>query len=277
VGEHRSVAVAYSGGVDSTVLAKVAHDVLGDRALACIAASPSLPSSELDAARRVAAIIGIRLTLVGTDEVEREEYAKNTPDRCYVCKGVVFAELRGAAQRHGCDALFYGANADDRADYRPGGRAAAEAGVRAPLAEVGLTKAEIRDLARHWGLPNWDKPSAACLASRVPYGQRVTVEILGQLERAEAGVAALGFGQLRVRHHGMVARLELPLDDLPRALEPGSRERIVAVLREAGFRYVTIDLEGFRSGSLNAGLSEATLAASANGAGLPIVRSGPHA
>ena len=237
---------------------ELAHEVLGERALACTAASPSLPAAELALARELAARIGIPHRVVETHELELEAYARNGPDRCYVCKGALFVQLRSLARAEGMGAILYGANVDDDTDYRPGGRAATEAGVRAPLAEAGLTKADVRALARAFGLPNADKPAAPCLATRIPYGQRVTADKLRQLEAAEAVVRRLGFRDLRVRHHLDVARLEVPLDQLALALQPDVRAALVRELLALGFRYVALDLEGFRSGSLNAGLAPST-------------------
>ncbi len=250
----RSVLVAYSGGVDSSLLARLAHDVLGPRAIACIAVSPSLASDELEAAVAVAGSIGIRLVRVETHEVELEAYARNPVNRCYVCRGVVFEALAAVAAAEGIDAIVYGENADDAADYRPGARAAVQAGVRAPLAEAGLTKADVRALARVLGLPTWEKPAAPCLSTRIPYGERVTVEKLRQIEAAERVVRGLGFRESRVRHHGEIARVEVSPDQLARAIEPGVRATMTRELRRLGFRHVTLDLQGYRSGSLNEGV-----------------------
>jgi uncharacterized protein len=244
-----SVAVAYSGGTDSTFLLAVAHDTLGDRALALTADSPSMPRAELKDARVLAAGLGVQHVILPTAELDDPAYRANTPDRCYFCKGHYLDELLAYALAHGCSALVDGANADDLGDYRPGQKAARERGIRSPLQEVGLTKDKIRALARERGLPNWDKPSAACLASRIPYGTPVTTETLAQIERAEEYLHKLGFRQVRVRHHGTVARLELEAADLARAVE--LREEIHASVQEAGFTYVTLDLAGFRSGSVN--------------------------
>lgn len=251
-----SVVVAYSGGVDSSLLAAAAHDALGRRALACIAVSPSLAAEELSAAKTVAARIGIRLRTVTTAELDREDYAQNTPSRCYVCKGVLFDRLAGIAREEGLGTLVYGANADDSTDYRPGARAALEAGVRAPLAQAGLTKREVRALARAYGLPNWDKPAAPCLATRIPYGQGVTVEKLRQIEAAERILHELGFHESRVRHHGEIARVEVLPDQLERVASLEVREALVRGFRRLGFHYVTLDLQGYRSGSLNEMLAD---------------------
>lgn len=247
-------AVAYSGGTDSAFLLAVACDVLGDRVLALTADSPSVPRADLAEAQALARQLGAQHVVVPTRELDDPAYRANTPDRCYFCKSHYLTMLLDQAQARGFAALVDGSNADDLGDYRPGQRAARERGVRSPLQEAGLTKAEIRALARGRGLPNWDKPAAACLASRIPYGTPVTAETLTQIERGEAFLRRLGFRQVRVRHHGAVARLEVEGADLARAVE--RREQIVAALREAGFTYVTLDLAGFRSGSMNLALIE---------------------
>jgi pyridinium-3,5-biscarboxylic acid mononucleotide sulfurtransferase len=244
-----SVAVAYSGGTDSAFVLAVAHATLGERALALTADSPSVPRAELEVARAVAAGFGVQHVILPTAELDDPAYRANTPDRCYFCKSNYLDELLAYASANGYPYLVDGANADDFGDYRPGQKAARERGVRSPLQEVGLTKAEIRALARERGLPNWDKPAAACLASRIPYGAPVTAEALAQIEAAEGHLHRLGFRQVRVRHHGTVARLEVESAELARAIE--LRETIVPALQEAGFTYVTLDLAGFRSGSMN--------------------------
>jgi uncharacterized protein len=244
-----SVAVAYSGGTDSAFLLAIAHDALGDRAAALTADSASVPRAELEAARAIASSLNVRHVILPTAELDDPAYRANTSERCYFCKGHYLDELLAYAQAHGFRFLVDGGNVDDLGDFRPGQKAARERGVRSPLQEAGLTKAEIRALARERGLPNWDKPSAACLASRIPYGTPVTAEALAQIERAEAHLHRLGFRQVRVRHHDTIARLELEPADLSRAVE--QREDIVVALRDAGFTYVTLDLAGFRSGSMN--------------------------
>ncbi len=249
-----SVAVAYSGGTDSAFLLAVARDVLGDRVLALTADSASVPRAEIADARAIAGQLGVRHIILASGELDDPAYRANTPDRCYFCKSHYLTTLLDYAHAHGFAALVDGSNVDDLGDYRPGQQAARERGVRSPLQEAGLTKAEIRALARERGLPNWDKPAAACLASRIPYGTPVTAETLAQIERGEAYLRGLGFRQVRVRHHGAVARLEVEAGDLARAVE--HREAIVAALREAGFTYVTLDLAGFRSGSMNLLLTE---------------------
>jgi uncharacterized protein len=248
-----SVAVAYSGGVDSTLLLKVAHDSLGERTIALTAVSPSVPTDERAAAEAIARQIGTRHVLLNTTETTDPRYLANTPDRCYFCKGEISDTLLDYAHREGYTSLVDGNNADDTGDYRPGRRAALERGVRSPLQEVGLTKAEIRALARNFGLPNWDKPAAACLSSRIPYGTTITLSMLTQVEQAENALKQLDLRQLRVRHHGSIARLEVPPADFGTVL--AAREQLVAQLKALGYTYVTLDLTGFRSGSMNEAIS----------------------
>jgi uncharacterized protein len=244
-----SVVVAYSGGVDSALVAAVAAQELGSRALACIGTSPSYPKRELEAARRLARDRGMRYRVVDTAEHIDANYLANEPDRCYHCKSELYARLREVADEEGISVIVDGNNADDLGDDRPGMAAAAERGVRSPLQEVGIGKEMVRRLARSLELPIWDKPAMACLASRVPHGTPVRPELLERIERAEDVLAALGFRQYRVRHHGDVARVELLADDLLRALE--MREQIIEPIRRLGYRFVTLDLAGFRSGSLH--------------------------
>jgi len=251
----RRVVVAYSGGVDSSYLLAAAADALGPtQVLAVTADSPLLPLGEMDTAQAVARLLGVEHLRVPFDELATPEIAANPPLRCYHCKQARFQALLDLVAKQCPGAvLIHGENGDDHLDYRPGSQAALELGVRAPLAEAGLTKAEIRAVSRQMGLPTWDKPSMPCLASRIPYGTPVTVEILRQVERAEDALRALGLRELRVRHHGPVARIEVPPADFARVL--AERETIIARLKEAGYLYVTLDLTGFRSGSLNETLS----------------------
>jgi pyridinium-3,5-biscarboxylic acid mononucleotide sulfurtransferase len=244
-----SVLVAFSGGVDSTLLLKAAHDTLGERAVAATADSETYPREELAEARELAALIGCRHEVVQTNELRDEGYAVNTPDRCYHCKKTLFTELEPLAARLGLRTIAYGAMADDVGTHRPGHRAAHEFAVRSPLIEAGLGKAEIRDMARRLGLPNWNKPSYACLSSRIAYGERVTAPKLRVLDEAERMLRGLGFEQFRVRHHDTIARLEVLPEDLPAVV--AQRDVIVARLKELGYTYVTLDLQGFRSGSMN--------------------------
>ena len=247
-----SVLVAYSGGTDSAYLAFVAHQVLGPRMLAVIADSASLPRAELAAALAFAAEHSIPVETLSTNELANPEYQRNDAQRCFHCKDELFTQMEALRAQRGFSHIAYGRNLDDDGDFRPGQRAAAMHHAIAPLAESGLRKTEIRTLARAAGLSLADKPASACLSSRIEYGRPVTAEALAQVEAAEAALRALGFTQLRVRHHGELARVELTRDELPHVLSLEVFDRISRELRALGFRYITLDLEGFRSGSMNA-------------------------
>ncbi|MGH7267707.1 MAG: ATP-dependent sacrificial sulfur transferase LarE [Candidatus Rokuibacteriota bacterium] len=249
-----SVVVAFSGGVDSTFLGRAAREALGDRVLLVTADSESYAEGELDEARRLAALIGLRHRVIRTREVENPAYAANPVNRCFFCKEELFARLEPIAAEEGMAALVYGATVDDLGDHRPGMVSARQRGVTAPLVDAGLGKADIRTLSRAFGLPTWDKPAMACLSSRFPYGTPITPEKLRQVDRAEAFVRGLGFREFRVRHHGDLARLELARAEMPRLWEEGRADAVAARLRELGFLHVAVDLQGFRSGSLNAAL-----------------------
>lgn len=244
-----SVVVGYSGGVDSTLVAWLAQDVLGPCALAVIGNSEAFPQGEVDEALRVADRLGLRVIQVRTHEMSNPLFRVNTPDRCYHCKTELFGVLRRVADEHGIRWVADGSNADDAGDFRPGMRAADELQVRSPLREAGLTKEEVRALARALGLPNWDKPSFACLSSRFPYGTEITPELLARVDGCEKYLRELGFRQFRVRHHDTLCRLEVDPSDFGRVLE--HRDEILKRFRELGYVYITLDIEGFRSGKMN--------------------------
>jgi uncharacterized protein len=246
-----SVVVAFSGGVDSALLARAAKDALGERALLVTADSETYPSAELAEARRLASLLGMRHIVVETRELDNPDYARNGASRCFFCKEELFTKLAPIARQEGMKTLVYGANLDDLGDHRPGMVSARQRGVRAPLIEAELGKDEIRALSRELGLPTWDKPSFACLSSRFQYGEPITSEKLRRVDAAEAFLRELGFRQFRVRDHDTVARLELPLEEIPRLWQEGRPEAILRRFRELGYVYVTVDLGGFQSGSAN--------------------------
>ena len=252
--------VAYSGGVDSAYLAATAHRVLGSRMLAVIADSPSLARRDFDAAREFARAESIPLHIIATEELSRPEYQRNDANRCFHCKDELFHAMEALGPQLGFTRIAYGMNADDRRDFRPGQRAAEQHAVLAPLAEAGLTKDEIRALSKAAGFALWDRPAAPCLSSRVEYGRTVTREVLEQVEKGEESLRQLGFRELRVRHHGALARVELARTELPRALTLEMMDAITAALKLAGFQYVTLDCQGFRSGAMNAVLPVEVLA-----------------
>src|ERR1017187_3016980 len=255
-----SLMVAYSGGVDSAYLAATAHRVLGSRMLAVLADSPRLARRDFEAACAFARAEEIPLHIIATEELSRPEYQRNDANRCFHCKDELFQAMEALGPKLGYEYIVYGMNADDTRDYRPGQRAAEQHAVLAPLADAGLTKNEIRALARAAGYSLWDRPAAPCLSSRVEYGRTVTPEILAQVEKAEESLRQLGFCELRVRHHGELARVEIARSELPRALTIEMLDAITAALKQAGFQYVTLDCTGFRSGSLNAILPVEVLA-----------------
>jgi pyridinium-3,5-biscarboxylic acid mononucleotide sulfurtransferase len=242
--------VAFSGGVDSAVVAYAAHAALGETALAVTGVSASLASGELQVAERIARAIGIRHETMPTDELTDPSYLKNAPDRCFHCKTELYAKLEAEAERRGITFILNGANADDLGDFRPGMTAATQHGVRSPLAECGLRKDAVRRIAQAWGIEVWDKPATPCLSSRLAYGVAVTPERLAMIDQAEAYLRELGFNRFRVRlHENSLARIEVPVEELPKLCADANRTNIVETLRRIGFRYIAVDLEGFRSGS----------------------------
>ncbi len=254
LGSYGSCAVAFSGGLDSTVLAKAAQLALGDSAMAVTGLSASMAAGELDEAKQLARQIGIRHEVVGTDELSLAEYRQNTPDRCYHCKIELFGRIEQLARRSGMATVADGSNLDDSRQHRPGTRAASERNVKTPLAECGFTKSELRTLAEHWKLPNWDKPATPCLSSRIAYGEKITTERLAMIDRAEQFLRAHGFRTLRVRYHkGDMARIEVPVESLAKFADADFRREVVEQFKSIGFKYVSLDLEGFRSGSLDEG------------------------
>jgi len=253
-----SVVIAFSGGADSAYLAYVASVALGERALAVTGDSASYPTFQRELADQITVAFGIRHEIILTEEFEDLNYTSNPPNRCYYCKSELYTKLDQLARERGLEVICDGTNADDIGDYRPGRQAARELGVRSPLLECGMTKSDIRELSRRAGLATWNEPASACLSSRVPYGQVVTIEKLSMVDKAEIELKRLGFRQVRVRHHGDVARIEVAEEELRRALDPEMARRMSAALKSLGFKYVTLDLDGYRTGSLNEALSESS-------------------
>jgi len=249
--EMQSMLVAYSGGVDSTFLLKIVKDVLSDNVVAVTAQSLVYPAGELKEAQELAKTIGVEHIVIESNELDIPEFAQNTPDRCYYCRKVLFSKFNEIARQRGLKHVVDGCNLDDTADYRPGIRAARETGVRSPLKEAKLTKEDIRKFSKQVGLSTWNKPSIACLASRFPYGDRITSEALAMVAEAEDYLYTLGFGQLRVRHHGTVSRIEVPAEDMTAFLNNRLRTQIVDHLKAIGYTYVALDLQGYRTGSMN--------------------------
>lgn len=254
--DYHKVIVAFSGGVDSTFLAEAAHHALGEHSLAVTAISDSYPIREMKAAQEIAKQIGIRLETVHTEELDLEGYASNPTNRCFFCKTELFDKLRPIADKYDVGTIVYGAIPDDVGDHRPGMDAAKQMGIKAPLIDVDLTKAEIREISKAWDLPTWDKPAFACLSSRFPYGMRITRELLRQVDAAEQFLYDLGIRQFRVRHHGELARIELDADEIVLLRQETIRNQINDHYKTLGYEHVTLDLQGYRSGSLNEGITK---------------------
>ena len=251
LGEMGKVLVAFSGGVDSSLLLKTAQDVLGGGILAVIASSATYPEEEQQEAVKLAEFWGVRYRIIHTDELDNPEFVKNPPTRCYFCKNELFSRLKEMGEAEGIPYVCDGANKEDLGDFRPGSEAAKELGIRSPLQEAGLVKAEIREISKWLGLSTWNKPSLACLSSRFPYGTEIDLDSLKQIAQAEAYLRSQGFKQVRVRHHGQIARIEVESEEIERLLDPDFRRTLAVRLKSYGYSYVTVDLEGYRTGSMN--------------------------